>query len=180
VSYEAIAGRYAQALFDIGIETGTLGKLADEISAFADTWTASDELRAVLDNPLMSETDREALLDAIAKRLGSGEITKNTLRLLARRRRLPVLPSIARALRSMSDDKEGVVRATVVSAKPLADSYAQRLQAALQSLTGKKVLLTMQVEASLISGVVTRMGDTVIDGSLRTRLDGLRQQLLAE
>ena len=115
MSYEAIAGRYAHALFDIGIETGTLGKLADEISAFADTWTASDELRAVLDNPLMSETDREALLDAIAKRLGSGEITKNTLRLLARRRRLPVLPSIARALRSMSDDKEGVVRATVVA-----------------------------------------------------------------
>ncbi len=180
MSYEAIAGRYAQALFDIGVETGTLGKLAEEVNSFAETYVGSEELQAVLDNPLVSERDRDALLDEIGRRLALGDVTKSTLRLLVRRSRLVVVPAIARALRKMSDEKEGVVRATVVSAKALPEPYAQRLQTELQKLTGKKVLLTREVDASLIAGVVTRVGDTVIDGSLRTRLDGLRNQLLAD
>jgi F-type H+-transporting ATPase subunit delta len=180
VSYEAIAGRYAQALYDIGVETGTLGKLAEEVTSFADTYLGSEELQAVLDNPLVSEHDRDALLDEVARRLGLSLTVSNTLRLLIRRRRLVVISAVGRALRKMSDEKDGVVRATVVSAKALPEPYAQRLQTELQKLTGKKVLLTREVDASLIAGVVTRVGDTVIDGSLRTRLDGLRSQLLAD
>lgn len=180
MSYETIAGRYAQALFDIGVEGGNLAKLSEEVGSFADTYAGSEELRGVLDNPLVFEQQRDALLDDIGRRLGLSDVVKNTIRLLIRRRRLVVIPAVARALRKMSDEKDGVVRATVVSAKPLPEPFAQRLQTELQKLTGKKVLVTREVDASLIAGVVTRVGDTVIDGSLRTRLDGLRNQLLAD
>ncbi|PKN44564.1 MAG: F0F1 ATP synthase subunit delta, partial [Deltaproteobacteria bacterium HGW-Deltaproteobacteria-20] len=84
MSNEAIAGRYAQALYDIGVETGNLGKLAEEITSFADTYLGSEELQAVLDNPLVSERDRDALLDEVARRLGLSLTVSNTLRLLIR------------------------------------------------------------------------------------------------
>jgi len=179
VSFEAIAGRYAQALFDIGVEGGKLRRLVDEVTSFADTYSGSVELRAVLGNPLVSQDSREAVLEEIGKRLGLSDPTKATIHLLVRRNRLAVLPVIARTLRRMSDDKDGVLRATVVSARVLTEAYAQRLQDELQKLTGKKVMLVREVDASLIAGVVTRVGDYVIDGSLRARLDDLRGRLLA-
>lgn len=180
MSHEAIAGRYAQALFDIGVENRNLAKVADEVESFAQTFSASAELRSVLDNPLVPEAERDSLLDEIARRLGLSDVVKNTIRLLARRSRLVVVPALSRSLRKMSDEKEGVVRATVVSAKPLGEPYAKRLQDELQKMTGKKIMLTREVDPTLIAGVITRVGDTVIDGSLRTRLDGLRNQLLAD
>lgn len=180
MSYEAIAGRYAQALFDIGVEGGNLARLSDEVGSFADTYTASEELRGVLDNPLVPEDQRDSLLEEIGRRLNLSDVVKNTIRLLSRRSRLVVIPAVARALRKMSDEKEGVLRATVVSAKPLNETYAKRLQTELQNMTGKKIMLTREVDPALIAGVVTRVGDTVIDGSLRSRLDGLREQLLSD
>lgn len=180
MSHEAIGSRYAQALFAIGVETGTLAKLADEAESFAQTYSSSDELRWVLDNPLVPEEQRVSLLDELARRLGLSDVVKNTIRLLSQRSRLVVFPAAARALRKLSDEKERVLRATVVSAKPLGEPYANRLQSELQKMTGKKIILTREVDPSLLAGVITRVGDTVIDGSLRTRLNGLRNQLLAD
>lgn len=179
MSFEAVANRYAQALFDIGVETSTLAKLAEETQSFADAYTASPELRAILNNPIVSEASREALLREIASRTGAGTTLTNTLRLLAQRRRLAIVPAMARALGKMSDEKQGLVRASVSSAKPLEEAYARRLQGELEKMTGKRVILTRTVDASLIAGVVTRVGDTVIDGSLKTRLEGLKSQLMS-
>lgn len=180
MSHEAIGSRYAQALFDIGVENRNLAKLADEVDSFAQTYSSSEELRSTMDNPLIPEEQRDSLLDEIARRMGLSDVVKNTIRLLSRRNRLVVIPALARALRKMSDEKEGVLRASVTSAKPLPEPFAKRLQDELQKVTGKKIMLTREVDPSLIAGVVTRVGDTVIDGSLRTRLDGMRAQLLAD
>ena len=180
MSYETIASRYAQALMDIGVEDHNLPKLAAEIQSFADAYACSDELRAVLDNPLVPESGRDALLDEISRRLGLSDVIKNTIRMLAKRSRLVIVPSVARALSKMSDEKEGVMRAQVVSAKPLGEAYAKRLQSELEKMTGKRIILSRDVDETLIAGVVARVGDTVIDGSLRTRLDGLRSQLTSQ
>lgn len=179
MSFEAIAGRYAQALFDIGVETGTLARVAEETLSFAELYSTSAELRSVLDNPLVPEPAREALLQDIAARSGLSDTVKNTLRLLAQRHRLAVVPAMARALVKMSDEKQGIVRASVTSAKPMDEAYAKRLQAELEKMTGKRVVLTRAVDAGLLAGVVTRVGDTVIDGSLRTRLNGMKSQLMS-
>lgn len=180
MSNEAIAERYARALFDIGVENGNLTRLTEELSSFADIYAGSKELRDVLDNPLVLDAQRHAVLDEIGRRIGLGELVLNAIRLLVTRRRIRQTPTVAQALRKMKDEVDGILRATVVSARPLSKAYEQRLQSELQKLTGKSVLLTCEVDASLIAGVVTRLGDKVIDGSLRSRLDELRNQLLAE
>lgn len=179
MSFEAIAERYARALFAIGVESGNLARIAEEAQSFAQLYSSSDELRSVLDNPLVPEASREALLQELAARVGVSDMVKNTLRLLAQRRRLVLVPAMAKALVKMSDERQGVVRASVTSARAIDDAFTKRLQTELEKMTGKHVVLTRTVDPALIAGVVTRVGDTVIDGSLRTRLDGLKSQLMS-
>lgn len=179
MSFEVIAARYAQALFDIGVETNSLGRIAEEAQSFAELYSTSEELRTVLENPLVPEASREALLQDFGARAGVGDMVRNTLRLLAQRHRLALVPALARALVKMSDEKQGIVRASVTTAKTIDETYAKRLQAELEKMTGKRVVLTRAVDPGLIAGVVTRVGDTVIDGSLRTRLDGMKSQLMS-
>jgi F-type H+-transporting ATPase subunit delta len=114
----------------------------------------------------------------IAGRLGVGEKAKNTLRLLVRKRRIAAVPEIARQLARLSDEDAGVLRAEVTSAGPLSEAYLGRLRAELEKATGRKVAVSHKQDPSLIGGVVTRIGDQVIDGSVRARLAGFRDSLL--
>lgn len=178
MSYDAIARRWARAIFEIGKETNSITRLDADIEAFARTYAENEELATVLVNPLVPEAAREAVLDEIAAKMGLCDSARNTLRLLARKRRLAVLPDIARQLARLVDEDQSVVRAEVTSAAPLTDDYLGRLRAELEKATGKKVTLVTKQDPSLIGGVVTKIGDRVIDGSVRARLTGLRESLL--
>jgi F-type H+-transporting ATPase subunit delta len=178
MSYEGIARRYARAVFEIGKETGSLPALTREISDFAASYAASDELRDVLDNPLVPEEAREGLLGELGSRMGLSQTALSTLKLLGRRRRLPALPDIARQLARMVDEESEVVRATVTSAGPLSEAYLADLRTTLERSTGKKVVISHKEDPSLIGGVVTQIGDQVIDGSIRARLLSFRESLL--
>ncbi|HQP38321.1 MAG TPA: ATP synthase F1 subunit delta [Polyangiaceae bacterium] len=179
MSIETVAARYAQALLELGVESGQLAAFADQVQSVADAWQQSEELRGALQSPLVSDHDREAVLQAVASRAGASTVVINTLKLLARRRRLAVLPSMARALRKLSDERAGLIRVEVRSARPLSEDYVRRLQGELEKTTGKKVVLDRKVDPALIAGVVTRVGDVVIDGSVKSRLDDLRSHLLS-
>ncbi len=178
MSVESVAQRYAQAIFEIGIEQGNLPALSDEVRRVNEIYEGSDELRAVLGNPLVDMESRRAVLRDVLARLGVGPITTNTLALLAERRRLIVLPYLSRALQMLADERAGVVRATVTSATALSDGYVNELRQQLESSLGKRVQLERRVDPTLLGGLITRVGDRVIDGSLRTRLDRLRQTML--
>ncbi|MCC6558708.1 MAG: ATP synthase F1 subunit delta [Polyangiaceae bacterium] len=178
MSYEAVARRYARAIFEIGKESGTLARLAQELGDFCAAYEAHDELRTVLDNPLVPEDQRDGLLRELAARMGASETALSTLRLLGRRRRLPALPDIARQLSRLADEDQRIVRALVTSAGPLTEAYLGRLRAELERATGKKVAITHKQDPSLIAGVVTQIGDQVIDGSARARLSSFRESLL--
>ena len=86
-------------------------------------------------------------------------------------------PSLRRRLATLSDEKAGLLRASVTSAGQLSESYYEKLKAELESLTGRKILLERKEDPSLIAGVVTRIGDNTIDGSVRGKLDQLERQL---
>ncbi len=178
MTYDVIARRWARAVFEIGKETGSVPRLEADIAAFAETWSGSAELAGVVDNPLVPEASREAIIVEIAGRMGLSDAAKNTLRLLARKRRLAALPDIARQLARLADEDQSVVRAEVTSAAPLSEAYLDCLRAALEKATGHKVIVTHKQDASLIGGVVTKLGDRVIDGSVRARLAGFRESLL--
>ena len=178
MSLEGIASRYAQALLEIGNEQGNLATLAQEVRRFGETYAGSAELRSVLGNPLVEEKSERAMLGELCSRLGVGPITKNVVGLLAERKRLSLLPLIARQLDRLSDLRAGVVRAVVTSATELPEAYYVRLKEQLEKSTGKKVVLDRAVDATLLGGVVTRIGDRVIDGSLKTRLATMKSLLL--
>jgi F-type H+-transporting ATPase subunit delta len=98
--------------------------------------------------------------------------------LLVDRRRARALPYLAQTLRELADARKGLLRAEVTTAAPLSDTYYARLEAQLEKMTGKRVVVERRTDPTLIAGVVTRIGDRILDGSLRTRLQSLRDALM--
>jgi F-type H+-transporting ATPase subunit delta len=174
---DAVAERYARAIFDLGVEAGQLEALTGQIRNFSETYTASRELRSVLDNPLIELAKRQAILQEVAARVGLTGVGLNAVRFVAQRHRLSSLPGIARRLASLADEKAGVIRATVTSAGPLPESFYERLVKELEGATQRKVALDRKQDPSLIAGVVTRIGDNTIDGSVKGRLAEIERQL---
>lgn len=178
MSFDAIAKRYAQAIFELGIESSNVAALTDEVKRMAQTYEASADLRALLENPLVGEQERQAVIDEICAKMRFSGLAKNTLGLLAQRRRIAALPAISRELARLADERAGLVRGTVTSAGPLSETYFQKLQREVERFTGKKVVLERQQDPALIAGLVIQIGDRIIDGSARARLNQMREKLL--
>jgi F-type H+-transporting ATPase subunit delta len=172
-----VAERYARAIFELGVDANQVVELSAQIRSFAETYASSRELQAVLDNPMVEAEKRDAMLRDVAALAGLNGVGLNAVRLLAERKRLGSLPEIARRLATLADEKAGVVRATVTSAGPLPDSFYERLTQELESATQRKVTIDRQTDPSLIAGVVTRIGDNTIDGSVKGRLAEIERQL---
>jgi F-type H+-transporting ATPase subunit delta len=178
VSVSIVARRYAQAVLELGVEQGQLDGVVEEMTAFADAWDASPELRNAIENPLVAHAAKKAVIGALADQIGASPTTRHTALLLVDRRRAKALPYLARTLRELADARKGLLRAEVTTAAPLSDAYYARLQAQLETMTGKRVVVDRRTDPSLIAGVVTRIGDRILDGSLRTRLQSLRDALM--
>ncbi|MDF3066521.1 MAG: synthase subunit delta [Polyangiaceae bacterium] len=166
MSQAPVADRYARAIFELGVETNQLASITEQVRRFAQVYSGSAELRAVLDNPIIEAEKREAVLADVAARLGLAGNALNLIRLLSSRKKLRVVPDIARRLDRFSDEKAGVVRATVTSARPMPDSFYQKLVAELESATSRKIVLERKEDPSLIAGFVTRIGDNTIERQL--------------
>jgi F-type H+-transporting ATPase subunit delta len=174
----AVIDRYAKAIFELGVETGQLSTLTAELSRVANAYAESRDLRVVAENPLIPEEQRDSVLKALGERLGLGEIAVNSIRLLARRRRIAALPDIARRLSGLSDERAGVVRARVISAAPMTEDFYSKLAQKLEQSTQKKVVIERERDPSLIAGIITKIGDNTVDGSLSGRLSALERVLM--
>lgn len=173
-----IARRWATALLEIGSESGQLDKLVDEVGRAAAVYEGSAELRAAVGNPLIAVHAKQEIVREIGQRLGLSQVAQNALALLLHRRRLPALPAISARLREMADEKRGLLRAEVLMAMPLPEEYFTKLQQQLERITGRRVVLDRKLDPSLICGVVARVGDTVYDGSLISRLRQMKEALV--
>lgn len=178
MSQAPVADRYARAIFELGVETGQLAPITEQVRRFAQVYGSSPELRAVLENPVVEAEKRDAVLADVCTRIGLTGHALNLIKLLASRKKLRVMPDIARRLDRFSDEQAGVVRATVTSAKPMPDSFYQKLTAELEAATARKIVLERREDPSLIAGFVTRIGDNTIDGSVRGRLNEIERQLV--
>jgi F-type H+-transporting ATPase subunit delta len=173
----SIARRYAKALLALGVDTGRFEKYGTEVERFA-ALLADKTLRDTLENPSFPFSKRKAIVEALVSRLGLEPHVSNFIRLLMGRGRLATLPAIAREYQALADRHAGRVRARVTSAAPLDARSADRLVRSLEAKTGKSVLLEQKTEPELIAGLVTQIGSTLFDGSLRTQLAEMRQALL--
>ena len=172
-----IAGRYAQAVFDLSREGGDLAALESDVAALDEAIRASSDLRDAMASPVLSRTEQEAAIGAVASKLGLGATLSNTLRLMARKRRLFAAPALVESLRAMLADEKGEVTAQVRAATPLSDDQRARLADALKASTGKAVNVEVTVDEALIGGLVVRVGSRMIDTSIRAKLDALQNSM---
>jgi F-type H+-transporting ATPase subunit delta len=173
----ALAKRYARAILDLAVESNQVDRVAKELAEFAATLQGSSELQELYSNPDFSHSVRKSVLAELTTRAGVAPLVRNSILYLADSNRLRALPDIARSFAELAERRAGTVRAEVTSAAPLADAYYAQLQRALEQATGKKVTIEKRTDPSLIAGVVTRVGDQVFDGSIRTRLADLKESL---
>jgi F-type H+-transporting ATPase subunit delta len=179
MSQTAVAERYARAILELADEAGQVSQVSGQVNAVAAVYAENAELRAILSNPAVTHAARDALLKDLGARLELGKVALDSVRLMAQRGRLSALPDVADVLGQLADQKAGVLRAIVTSARPLTEELYQKLAAELEKRTSRKVLLERREDPSLIAGAVTRIGDHTIDGSLKGRLAALERQLLA-
>jgi F-type H+-transporting ATPase subunit delta len=173
----SLSRRYAKAVFDIGAEQGDLDKLGSDLRSLAKAMNESAELRSTLTSPALARTDRKKVIDGLLQAIAVVTTTRNLVYLLLDGERLSSVPAISRELDAMIEGKAGRVTAEVTSAKPLDPTQLSQLTAALEKLSGKKVTVTKREDPELLGGVVAKVGDTVYDGSLRTQLRTLRDEL---
>ena len=167
---------YAEALFSVARAEGTLGEVEDELFRFSQTLSGSDELRDALTDASIPASRRQQIVEDL---LG-GKASPTTVALVSMvvgTGRARELPAIIRRLVEMSAVEANKEVAEVRSAVPLSDDQRDRLAKALNEATGKQVEVKVVVDPSVLGGIVAQVGDTVIDGSVRSRLDQLRDAL---
>jgi F-type H+-transporting ATPase subunit delta len=169
----SLARRYAKAV--IALPNGQA--VAGELRSLAKAMTESAELITVLTNPAIRRGDRRRVIDGLLQQIGASPNTKNLVYLLLDGERMSSVPAISRELDAMLEAKGGRVSATITSAKPLDPAQIASIIAALETLSGKKVDATRKEDPALLGGVVAKVGDVVYDGSLRTQLRTLREEL---
>lgn len=169
-----IASRYAIALFELASETGSVPVLEADIGVLEAALAESADLRDVISSPMYSRDDQEAAIGAVAGKMGLSALTTSTLRLMATKRRLFVLPQLMATLRERIAAAKGEVTAEVTSATPLSAEQAETLAATLKARVGKTVKLKTAVDPALIGGLVVKVGSTMIDTSIRAKLASLQ------
>ena len=176
----SLARRYAKALLEIGVQQQTYDALGKELDRAAETLKNSPELRHALENPVFPIEKRKLIMDELARRLALSKTVRNFIMLLLDKGRIARLPDISRVYLGLVDEHAGRVRATVVSARPLDPMLETRLKTALEKQSGKVVIFEKREDPSILGGLITQLGDTLYDGSVRTQLQDLREELLSE
>lgn len=166
--------RYAEAAFEIALRDETVEQWRAELDQAAAALDSAD-LGETLANPALPMQQRVAIVQGVFADLG--DPARNLILLVLRRGRIRQLPRVAAEFRRLDDKRNNLVHATATSASPLDDAELGAITARLEQLSGAQVALETEVDPDLIGGVVVRIGDRLIDGSVRGRLERLRNQL---
>jgi F-type H+-transporting ATPase subunit delta len=167
---------YATALFEIARVEGSMGEIEDELFRFARTLEGNDELRSVLTDAAVPAGRRQGVVQDLLGDKAS-QVTTSLVSFVVGIGRARDLPAIIDRLVERAAAEKGKVVAEVRSAVPLTDDQQTRLAAALGRATGKQIELKIIIDPSVLGGLIAQVGDTVIDGTVRTRLDQLRAQI---
>ncbi len=172
-----IAARYATAIFEIAQENKNLDGLETSLNDLAAALSDSADLRSLIRSPLISRSEQEAAITAIAKKMNLAPVLTQALALMAQKRRLFVVPQLVTALRAQLADERGEVTADVISAQALSKAQSEKLAATLKQRVGKTVTINATVDESLIGGLVVKVGSKMIDTSIRSRLNSLQNAM---
>jgi F-type H+-transporting ATPase subunit delta len=175
----AVTGRYARAFAEV-----TAGhklppdKMVAELEQMAALVESSAELRNVLANPAVEHRQKISLLDAIVKRMGADRLLRNFVAVLIDKKRIVQIGEIAAQFKQDLDARMGIADARVSSARKLSEAERKSLERQLAEITGKSVRATYAEEAGLLGGAVVRIGSTIYDGSVRGRLQKIKEEIV--
>jgi F-type H+-transporting ATPase subunit delta len=173
-----VARRYAKALLTLGKEDGNYQEYGEAISGFAALLQREPELKDALLNPVHSRDDRRKLLLRMIDLLQMPPMVANLLQLMFDKLRLNALDGVAMAYQQLLDVVDNVSRAKVKTAIHLDEATQDRLRQTMEKLTGSTVMMEVEEDPSIIGGIVARVGDLVLDGSVRTQINSLRESLI--
>lgn len=173
----AIARRYARALLLIGKEDGNAETYREELEGVAKLISGSDELEKAISNPLYDAAGRKKVLEALIAKIDVSVVMRSFLLLLFDKGRIGFVAGISDFYQKLADELKGVARASLVSATELSSEAVEKIRATLSQKTGKDIILDVEQDPGLIGGIVTRMGDLVLDGSIKTQLLNMRESL---
>jgi len=165
---------------DIALAEGAPEPAAKQLHEFGAAYAQSAELRTFLASPAVSTEAKHAVIEKIVARLGASKIIRNFLFVIADHRRTQLIPEVIAAFHEVVRQRQGVAEAVVSSAVELSAAQKKEMAATLAQLTGKKIEARYALDPALLGGAVVRIGDTIYDGSLRSRLNEMRARLAAE
>ena len=172
-----IAGRYATAIFELIREDGGLETLERDVGTIEALLRDSKDFCAMIGSPIYSREAQERAIAAVAGHVGLSNTMTKTLRLMASKRRLFVLPQLAAELRRRIAEERGEITAQVTAAQPLSEDQRRRLSETLKGAVGREVKLNVAVDPGLIGGLVLRVGSRMIDTSIRSKLAALQNTM---
>jgi F-type H+-transporting ATPase subunit delta len=176
---QAAARVYAKALFDMGVETGQVGQIYDDLHAVHDAFNGMDpDLRIFFNLPQFRRDEKRRILN-LAFEGKVGRPVLGLLNVLVEKRREPLLDNVVEEFDHYRDESEDRIQARVVSARKLDDDVLEALRSALEQRTQKSVVLTESVDPEVLGGLRVNVGDRVVDGTLRRSLQDMRRSLAA-
>ncbi len=169
-----MSGRYARALFELALETGQLEQVESDLSLFDEMMRESEDLTRLVRSPVFSAEEQERALNAVLQKAGFTEVTQNFFRLVSKNRRLFAVKNIISDFDALLSNHRGEVTANVATATKLDDEQLSVLEDVLKKAVGQDVRVEAEVDSALLGGLVVKVGSRMIDNSLRTKLDSLK------
>ena len=177
MSVHTIARRYAAALADVVLDRGEAKEIQQELQKWSELILTNANLQEVFRNPTIPLDKKRAVLKQLIEHTQPQQTTANFLKTLLHNQRLAELPEINRKFAEILDQRAGMVAATVTTARPVPDEIQARLSEKLVAVTQKKVRLSFEQDPELIGGLVTRIGSTIYDGSIRSQLQQIKERM---
>ena len=176
----SVTRQYVTALADVAIAQGAADAVTQQLTGFGGLYAESAELRNFLSSPAVTREAKHRVLEKLLARVGGSKVVRNFLFVLVDHQRTQSLPEIIAAFQEEIKRREGITEAQVSSAVELSKTQKAEMEFTLERMTGKRVEAKFSLEPSLLGGAVVRVGDTVYDGSLRSRLNNLRARLASQ
>jgi F-type H+-transporting ATPase subunit delta len=171
-----VASRYANALFEVGVSEGTTAALNDELKVIVDLFNGNEDFLKILKAPLISKEEKKALVEKIYKDKASLEMM-NFLKVLIDKDRIGIIDEIFTEFKVLINEKNNILEAVAITAVPMSEKDLNNLKQKLSETKGKNITLKNEVDTSVIGGVLVKMGNEEIDGTIKTRLEKLKDQL---
>jgi len=176
LSQGVIARRYAKAL--INLAEKDLENTGKSLTALADVYSNSTELSEVLSDTKVSSQIKQDVLKNILKKIKVSKLVDTFIRYLLAKRRIVLLPNIERAFNLLLQEKLGRIEAGITVAQEIPEVTVGKLEKAISRYSGKEVTVNITIDPAIIGGIVTRIGSVVIDGSIHTQLNQIRQSII--